>query len=299
MTPLRVLAAVALCLAATACGERTEPVGPAVSLYPITVRGAGDKPVALARRPKRIAVLTAGGAELVEALGAGERLVAAPGSVARSLGTHAVSVVQPSGLVDVAAVAAVRPDVVVAAPDLDAGELAELDRRSNAPIYLQPDRSLRDVRRAALELGLLVGKPVAARRLASSLADRAAKIERAVAPLPRVRVFVDAGFLTPPAPDSLVADLVRRAGGDVVAPDGGSTPLAPCRVVALSPDVVVRLVDEDSPRPPRRQFRRCRRGASATPKVAMVPSDLVTRAGPKVADGLAALARVLHPDARL
>lgn len=297
MTPLRVVAAVALCLAATACGERTEPVGRTVSLYPVTVRGAGQEPIGLAARPKRIVALTTGGAEIVEALGAGRRVVGAPSAVAGTLLPNAASVVRPSGLVDVAAVAELRPELVVAAANLDGATRAGLDRQSDAPIYLQPDRSLRDVRRAVLELGLLVGEPVAARRLVSSLVERIARIERAVEGAPRVRVFVDTGFLTPPAPDSLVAELVRRAGGRLVPAAPGGAPLGPCRVVALSPAVVLHLLDEATPPPSRREFRRCRGGRGRSPRIASVRTELVTRAGLSVADGLAALVRVLHPDA--
>jgi ABC-type Fe3+-hydroxamate transport system substrate-binding protein len=70
--------AAALLLAGTACGERSEPTGPTLRLYPITVTDAGDHRVALETAPKRIATLTPAGDEILAALGLRERIVDPP-----------------------------------------------------------------------------------------------------------------------------------------------------------------------------------------------------------------------------
>ena len=49
-------AAALFVLASAACGERSEPTGTAVRLYPLTVQ-AGDRPLIVTGPAKRIAVL--------------------------------------------------------------------------------------------------------------------------------------------------------------------------------------------------------------------------------------------------
>ena len=52
--------AAALLLAGTACGERNEPTGPLVQVYPVTVQGAGERPAIVGGVPHRIVSLGAG-----------------------------------------------------------------------------------------------------------------------------------------------------------------------------------------------------------------------------------------------
>src|SRR4030095_2639107 len=55
-----VLAGIFLLLAGTACGERTEPTGALVQVYPVTAQGAGDRPAVVNTVPRRIVPLGAG-----------------------------------------------------------------------------------------------------------------------------------------------------------------------------------------------------------------------------------------------
>lgn len=284
-----------LALVAAACGERPEPLAAELSPYPATVRGAGEEPVVVEAPPRRVVALTPAAAELAAALGAGERLVGVPSGVAVPGATEARTVVRPSGLFEVSEVAALDPDAILASPEADPDLLARVARRTGALVYLHPNTSIRDVVRAALELGFVLGEPVAARRLAASIRRDVARVDAAVAGRPPVRVFVDLGFFVPAPPDSLVADLVRRAGG-ILVPAGRNEPaaLTPCQVVRLDLDLVLLVVEPgDPPRPPATAFAAC----PAEVRQETVAAERVARAGPEIAAGLADVARALHGDA--
>lgn len=287
------LAAVAVlaALALTGCGERTEPVD-ALSPYPVTVRGAGQEPTVITRAPERIVALGPAAAELVAALGAGGRLVGVPSGIDVPEAAGARRVVRPSGLVDVEAVRALDPDLVIASAETDAGALATAAEGST--VYVQPERTPGDVVRATLELGFLLGDPPRARRLATSIRDELARVERRVADLPAPRVFADSGFFVSVGEATLAAELVRRAGGELVGLDL-SGPLDACDVLDLEPDVVLRILDLQSPRPFELQFARC--GAASLPRIEEVPADLVTTAGPRIGRALDTVASALHGDA--
>jgi iron complex transport system substrate-binding protein len=282
---------IVLLTGAAGCGERAEPLGRAVSPYPVSVRGGGDRPAVLNSRPERIVALDAAAAELVEALGAGDRLAGIPSDVTIEAPADAAHVVSPAGQVRVEVVAALEPDLVVAAPATDPGDVARVQRETGASLYIEPDRSLADVARAALELALLVDEPLAGRRLAESIRGTARAVGLGVAQEELVRVFVDRGFLVTVPNDSLLGDLVRRAGGESVA-GPRSDAFTPCEVMRLEPEVILTTDQAASV-----QARFKRAGCRARDvNVVQLPDEL-SRAGPRVGAALERIARALHPDA--
>src|SRR5205085_5616659 len=89
---------------------------------------------------------------------------------------------------------AVRPELVIApaSDDRDEKALATL----GVPVYFAPQNSIRDVEHAVTQLGLLVGRPVAARRLVHRIEGARRQVAARLRRAPRVSVFVDTGFFT-------------------------------------------------------------------------------------------------------
>lgn len=266
-------------VAATGCGARSEPLGPLAQEYPVRVEGAGDRAAVLTAPAERIVVLDPGSADLLVALGAGERLVG----------------VQSTGQVNVDEVIRLDPDLIVATPAVDQVDVARSERESGAVAYVQPASSVDDVVRGVIELGFLAGEAAAARALAGSIREEVRQVESGVAGVASVPVFIDTGFLITVPERSLIGDLVRRARGQSVAgPNPGPEPFEACEVARLEPAVLLLVVESgraaDTP-----SFRDCPRGADI--RVERIPADLVLRPGPRLGEALAAVARALHPDA--
>jgi iron complex transport system substrate-binding protein len=274
------------------CGERPEPVGELPQTYPVVVRGAGDRPTVAEKAPARIVALDPGSAELIAALGVGERLVGVPAGLRNIEATEVVSAV---GRVDVDAVVRLEPDLVVGTPSTDPLDLTRAARESGAASYVQPAASIEAVERGALELGFLLDKAPEARRLVAQIRSRVAAIEDRVAAQEAVPVFIDTGFLITVSERSLPGDLVRRARGrNVAGANAGPEPFEPCEVVRLGARLVLAVADRRQ-RTPREDFEACPGGRRI--RAAPVSPALVLRAGPDVADALEAVARALHPNA--
>jgi iron complex transport system substrate-binding protein len=285
---------VAAAFAGSGCGARAEPVGPLAQEYPVRVAGAGDQATVLMDRPERIVALDLGAAELLDALGTGERLVGVPTGFVEPP-AEAASVVTGTGQVLVEEVVATEPDLIVATPAVDPLDVSRAERESGGKAYVQPASSVDNVLRGAIELGFLVGEAPRARKLAASIRRDIARVQARVANRKAVPVFVDTGFLITVPDRSLMGDLLRRARGDNVAdPTPAPEPPEPCEVAALEPAVVL-VIEEKGRRmaPPR--FDDC--GGGERIRFARVPAELVLRPGPRLAEALEAVARALHPDA--
>jgi cobalamin transport system substrate-binding protein len=298
--PLVALAAAAIFAVASAgCGQRSEPTGELAQPYPVTVQGDAEQPVALDAKPKRIVALDPGSAEMVGALGADDRLVGAPAGVKLPTGGRVASVVKPTGQIDIARVARLKPDLLVVTAETDPVDVAQAERRTGATVYVQPSRSVDDVERAALELGAILGQPVEGRQLAGSIERSVAETRRRIDGVERVTAFVDQGFFVTVSNRSLLGNLVEEARGTNVAGDyAGLGPFPLTQLRRADPSVYLATSDSEVTLESLEQDPRTRKlSAVENGRVVVVPTDLVTRAGPRVAKALETIAAALHPDA--
>jgi len=109
--------AAALLLGATACGERSEPTGADAGLYPVTVQ-SGDRPLVVTHPARRIAALDKAPENIVDALGAGSRVV-----------LHA-----PESHIDFAALKRTKPDLIVAPQSADERDLSRAVALTHAQV---------------------------------------------------------------------------------------------------------------------------------------------------------------------
>lgn len=281
------------------CGPRNEPRGDLEQPYPVSRQGVGENQTVLREAPERIVALDAGSAELVATIGAGARLVGVPAGVRLEGAEEAHEVVRPNGRILVEAVVALEPDLILASPGNDPLDTARAERESGAALYVQPAASVADVERAAIDLGFLVGRAPEARQLVGAIRQRVAEIERRLEAAETVTTFVDTGFFITVPDRSLLGDLVRRAKGESVAgANPGPDPFPLRRLVALDPQVYLTVTGSRVRLPDLRRHPVAGRiTAVQEGRFAVLPAVFVTRPGPRVADGLEAVARALHPDA--
>jgi len=285
-------------LAGAGCGERAEPLGTLEQPYPVTVQGAGDQPTVLQGQARRILALDPGSAEIVGALGAGDRLVGVPAGV-RVRGAKAEAVVRQTGAIDVDAAIALRPDLVVATQTADQLDVGRIQRATEAAVYIQPAASLRNVEQGTIDIGFLVGAAPEARQLVGRIEQDVATIQERLASVAPVSVFVDTGFFITVSDRSLLGDLVKRAkGASVAGPSPGPGPFPLSDLRDANPQYVLTTSDSDTTLETLRANPVTANLAAVRKKrVEVVPAALVQRAGPRVAQGLEAIARALHPDA--
>ena len=163
--------------------------------------------------PRRIVVIAPSAAELVWALGLGDRVVGVGDYVAWPPEARALP--KLGGLLDprLETAAALRPDLAVLLPSQR--ELGERLAALGVPVLEVPHESLADVERAAQAIAARAGVPEAGRRFAARW-----RRELAPAPLPRragvvVVVTREPGALGRPlvaGPGSFLDELVTRLG---------------------------------------------------------------------------------------
>ena len=272
-----------LVLGATACGERSEPTGSSARLYPVTVQ-AGDRPLVATHAAMRIAVLDRPSEETVRDLGAGDRIV-----------MHA-----PQNHIDFAALRRAHPDLIVAAQDASERDLSRAASVTHAGVYTTSGDSIRQVEHTITQLGLLTGTPVQARALVRMIERQRHEVDARLARVPPVSVFVDTGFFTTVSDQSLIGDVIREARGtNVAASEADAGPVEIADLLRFDPDVYLATSDSElslldlRANPRTRKLRAVREG-----RFVVADADLL-QPGPRIGEGLAQVARLLHPEIAL
>lgn len=175
--------------------------------------------------------------------------------------------------------------------------LAELDL--DARVLTVDPHTLDEVLEAIGTVAEAAGAPAAGEALVADLRRRLRAVEDAVAGRPRPRVlaleWVDPPFL----PGHWVPAMVRHAGGDPVAGIDGGRSVATTWDEARrqEPDVVLVAPCGFGLEDAAAQAAVVRERLPGVPRVAVDSASYVVRAGPRLVDGIEAVAHALHPDA--
>lgn len=277
-------AALFLLLVGAGCGERPEPTGPGTRLYPVTVDTGGDRPLVVRAAAQRIAVLDPSAGEILQALGAGDRIAGTP--------------LDAVGQIKFGQLKRLKPDLVIALQGTDERDLSRAGDVTGAPVYTAPGDSIRQVERTITQLGLLTGRPVEARGLVRHIEGQRRSVEAKLARVPAVSLFVDTGFFTTVSDQSLIGDLIREAHGrNVAGPNPEPGPFDLRDLLALDPEVYLATSDTGLTLADLRRNRQARKlTAIRGGRFVVAGADLLLP-GPRIGEGLVEIAGLLHPDA--
>jgi iron complex transport system substrate-binding protein len=272
--------------------EETRPDASAAP-FPVTLRDDLGRKVTVAAEPRRIVALLPSHTETLFALGLGDRVVGVDDN--SDYPSEARTLPKLGALYDprIEEILALAPDLVLAseggpAPDRLAG--------LGLTVWAGSATRLEDVYRVVETIGRLAGREPAASALAARMRADVHAVEERLGSLPRVRVY-DELDPTPftVGPGSFVGALLAKAGGDNIVPGGlGDFPrISPELVIARDPEVILGVtLDDASRRPGWSGITAVRKGACDV--LTASEQSVVSRPGPRLADGLTVLARHLH-----
>ncbi|GAB4268112.1 ABC transporter substrate-binding protein [Deferrisoma sp.] len=252
-------------------------------------------------RPQRIVSLVPSVTEVLYALGVQDRVA----GVTRfcTFPAEARSKPKVGGYADASleAVVALASDLVLASADATPPVLIDRLAGLGIPVYVVYPRSLSGTAAMLRRLGRVVGAARAGERLAADLERATAGVRSRVRDLPRpgVLLCVMVEPLVVAGPGTLAHDLIETAGGRNVVPAGPSRypTWGPESLLAADPDVVVVSPHPGQPAPGRLFDRWPELKAVAAGRVVEIPADWIHRPGLRLARGLRALARAIHPGA--
>ncbi len=280
------------------------PAAPAT----ITLTDTLDREIQLPiKPPAQIISLAPSATEILFAIGAGDRVVGVDDFSTyppETAGLPTLGSFSP----DLERIVALEPDLVVGST-ITSSEIIEQIEALDIPVFIVGSFDVRRVADSIRLLGRAVGEAEAAEAVATDLTARIEAVVAVVAGRDRPLVFheLDASDPNRPftvGPGNFIHDLIGLAGGENVFGDA-DTPFPQVGledVIARNPEVMILADAPFGTTIASVEVRAGWDGLSAVINGAFLEvsqelSDQISRPGPRIADGLEAVARFLHPEA--
>ncbi|HJV26040.1 MAG TPA: cobalamin-binding protein [Aromatoleum sp.] len=258
---------------------------------------AGQR-IRLAQPARRIVSLAPHVTELLFAAGAGDRLVGAVDYSDYPPAARKLPRVGGYSNIDMEAVAALKPDLVIAWKS--GNRDAHLDRLAalGIPVFISEPHSLDDVARSLENFGKAAGSEREGRAAADAFRQRKAELARRYAGRPPVRMFYQIWEkpLMTVNDEHLISDVMRLCGGVNVF--GKLDQLAPTigveGVLAANPEVIVASGMGDARPDWLDAWKRWPRlAAVSSGNLYFVPPELIQRHTPRILEGASMLCEQL------
>lgn len=263
--------------------------------YPMRVKDARGKLVTIQRKPVRIVSLAPSNTEILYALGLNDRVV----GVTKYCDYPAEATRKPKigdMTVSAEAVIALKPDLVLAHAFVNDAAISRLERLGLTVFAIDPktiEQVIRDIR----TVGRITARPKTADSVAKRMesAVTAVKAERKGRRTARVLVVIQSSPLWVAGPKTFVDEMLGLVNARNVAHDArpGFVTFSKELAVSRNPEVIITGIAGDvgyfSRSSEWRGTRAVRRG-----RVRVIKSELLVRAGPRLANGLRELAKAIR-----
>jgi iron complex transport system substrate-binding protein len=276
------------------------------SAFPLTITDDDGEAVTIPTEPQRIITYAPSMTEILFALGVGDRIVGVAGAFddypAEAQGIEEVGGAGDFGVdPNVEKVVALEPDLLLTIAGGDAWKKQLRDL--GVPVVTYNATDFDDLLADIGAIGKVVGAPDGAAQVVEGMQATADDVAATAETEGRVSCFFEVFFgpeLTTIGPNTFIFDLLERAGCDPVTASAKSDypQWSVDELVADSPDVY--LATPESAKSVAAIARRpgfADIDAVAEGRVVLIDSDLVTRPGPRVVEGLEQLAAALHGSA--
>ena len=201
----------------------------------------------------------------------------------------------------VEAVASLNPDLIIGSTHLQRETLAKFEQLKIPVLVVYGPSDFSGVYHTVRRIALALDRTAEGEAVVAAMRQRVEETLRRVEGLPSRRVyyalsFGESGDYTAGG-DTFVHELLTLAGGENVAADIRGWAYSTEMVVEENPELII-CSDEPGTRERLMNATGYRElDAVKAGRVYTIDTDLIDRQGPRLADGLEALARILHPEA--
>lgn len=283
----------------SAAGAASETVSEATAtVYPLTVTDDAGRQVLISKRPERIVSLTPGNTEIVCALGAIDRLVGVTAQCDYPEEVAQITTIGDFASPNMEAVTAVDPDVVLVTSGVQADVVTQLEDLGASVVVVDP-QSVDALYESITMVGAVIDENTASEELVASMRSEIEDIAERVQGDP-VTCFLEIAQnpLYTVGSGTLLNDLIEYAGGQNVVTEDGYVAYSVEQLLVADPEVYLATAGSMSDpadlagRPGYEDL-----SAVAEGRVYVLDDNLVSRPGPRIVEGIRALAAALHPDA--
>ncbi|UCD72700.1 MAG: cobalamin-binding protein [Candidatus Bathyarchaeota archaeon] len=272
------------------------------SIYPLTVRDDIGRTVELGTEPERVVSLSPGNTEILFALGLDDQIVGVSDYCDHPAQAKEKQKVGGFATISIERVVSLEPDLVLATGGVQLRTVNRLEELGIKTLVLSP-KTVEDILNDIELVGKITNKNSEAVILVEELKNRIRFIESATFQLkstPRVYYEIWHSPLMSAGQDTWINELIDLAGGINIFSDSSDPyPIISSELVIYrDPEIIIikrgymgGIAKEDiEVRPGWNRITAVKMG-----RIYEIDEDILIRPGPRIIDGLEALAAIIHP----
>ncbi len=296
-----------LCVVFTACGNKTTVTKvdttkeqTSVVIYPLKVVDSYNRTVTIESEPKRIITIAPNITEAIYALGKEGNLVGR--SDYDDYPTEVSGVASIGSLLkpNIEKIVELKPDVVIASTHFDKDVVKKLEELNIKVLVLYGEENFEGVYDTLSKLGQVVNATGKSQSIIGEMKKKVANIISKVKDAKKPTVYYVVGFGKSgdftAGKDTFIGNMIEIAGGKNAADDAIGWKYSVEKLVEKDPDILICS-----------KFFDTKKGIEATTgykdlkavksgKLFEVDDNTITRQGPRLADGLESMAKLIHPE---
>lgn len=270
--------------------------------YGLCVTDQLSREVCVPQPPRRVISLAPSLTEILFALNAGNLLVGRTERCNFPPQAEQVPIVGAYMNPDLERVMDMNPDLILAPQAGTKKEVLARFADLNFPVFVDDSRNLDDIRDLVMKLGRLLDREPEAKHLVEDFLRSRSKVQERIRTEKEPTVLFAVGLapLVVAGGNSFLGSMIREAGGRNIA-ENERVPFPKFsieEVLRKDPDIIL-VLDKECPQEKCMALWKRHRHLKAVKqeRIYVLQGDLMARPSPRIGEGLAQLARILHPAA--
>ena len=271
--------------------------------YPIIAKDDAGQKIVVQKPIKRIVSLSPGNTEILFALGLADKVVGVDDFSNYPKETKTKEKVGGFSNPNIEKIISLKPDLVLADASLQAKEVAEL-KRLKIIVFSTDSKNLKDIVAAIKKVGNITDSDDQAEKVTGKITAQIEEVRSKISDLKkdeRPVVFYELYNepLMSAGPSTFIGDMISLAGGNNIAGESKEDYPQFSLEVLVDKDPKVYLAGSGSMTDPGDLKKRPgweNLTAVKEGNVFVLDEDIINRPGPRIAEGLALVARAIHPE---
>ena len=281
-------------------GQNTIKKATSTVTYPLKVVDSYNRTITIEKEPKRIIAIAPNITEGIYALGKGTSLVGR--SDYDDYPAKANNVTSVGGLLkpNIEKIVELKPDVVIASTHFDKDVIKKLEGLNIKVVVLYGEENFAGVYDTMSKLRQIINASNKALSIISAMQKKVADVTKKVKGAKKPTVYYVAGFGKSgdftAGKDTFIGNMIDMAGGENAAKDVVGWKYSVEKLVEKNPDVLIcsKLYDSKKGIKATSGYKDLK--AVKSGKLLEVDENIIARQGPRLADGLEAIAKLIHPE---
>jgi iron complex transport system substrate-binding protein len=266
----------------------------------LTITDSRDREIKLQNEPLRVISLAPGITETIYALGAQDKLVGRTDYCDYPVEASDIEAIGSLYKPNIEKIITLNPDLIIASTHFQKEILTKLEELSLNVIIINENNTIESVYENIETVGLVLNRVKTAKNVTNSMKSRITNVVNTVKNSKRPNVYYVIGYGEhgdyTAGGDTFISNLLNLAGGNNIAEDSIGWSYSLEKIVEQNPDKLICS-----------QYYNVKEGikgatgykdlpAVKSGNLFTIDNNLIDRQGPRVVEGLEALAKILHPD---